>query len=97
MRYGLILTGTCQLQRPGPLAWHLPEGQLRQEDPQAAGLQGLPAQGPVTQKLHLETEARINGGDQLKEINYSSGTLLNALLRFIFKFNLISSSLSNNL
>lgn len=50
---GSLLSGACQPQCPGPLAWHLAEGQLGQEDLQAARLHGRPLQRAVTQKLHL--------------------------------------------
>lgn len=61
---GFPLGGTCQFQCPGPLAWHLAEGQLGQENPQSTGLYRLPLQRPVTEKhyLFLETKATHEQG-----------------------------------
>ncbi|TNN78227.1 hypothetical protein EYF80_011467 [Liparis tanakae] len=47
--------GTCQHQRPGPLARHLADGQLGEENPQPAGLHRLPLQKAVAHKHHLRS------------------------------------------
>lgn len=53
-RWSRFLSGsTGQLQSPGPLARHLFEGQLRQENLKSTGLCRLPLQRAVTEELHL--------------------------------------------
>lgn len=47
------LSGTCQPQCPGPLARHLADGQLGEENPQPAGLHRFPLHWPDPYKLHL--------------------------------------------